>query len=57
MLLKVLAIAFVLLIAGKLMFKPQLRAFGKWFDGLVNAVLIALAVSSVLQLIVYCANR
>ncbi|HMR75660.1 MAG TPA: hypothetical protein PKD61_11115 [Polyangiaceae bacterium] len=57
MLLKVLAIAFVLLIAGKLLFKPQLRAFGKWFDGLVNAVLIALAVSSALQLIVYCANR
>ena len=57
MLLKLLAVLFVLLIAGKLIFRPQLRAFGKWFDGLINAMLIALGITVVIQIIVYCANR
>ncbi len=57
MLIKVLVVVFVLLIAGKLLFRPQLRAFGKWFDGLINAMLIALGLTAVIQLVVYCANR
>ena len=54
---KILAVAFVLLVAGKLFFRPQLRAFGKWFDGAINAMLIAIAVGCSIQLVVYLANR
>lgn len=49
MLNKLLAAGFILLVCGKLFFRPQLRAVQKWFDGLVNAMLIAIVVVYALQ--------
>lgn len=50
---KLLAIAFVVLILGKLFFRPQLGALKRWFDGVVNAMLIAIALVYALQLVLY----
>ncbi|MEZ4222333.1 MAG: hypothetical protein R3B13_15455 [Polyangiaceae bacterium] len=53
---KLLAFAFVLLFVGKMFFKPQLRAFGKWLDGAVNAMLVAIALVWGIQLVIYLAR-
>ena len=47
---KLLALAFVALVLGKLLFRPQLKAVGRWLDGAVNAMLIAIAIAYSLQL-------
>lgn len=57
MLNKVLAIAFVGLVLGKLFFRPQLRALGKWFDGVINAFLIAIVIAYSIQLFIYLSSR
>jgi hypothetical protein len=41
---KVLAVIFVGVFVGKLLFKPQLRALGKKLDRLVNYILVAIAI-------------
>jgi hypothetical protein len=56
MLTKLLALAFVLLLVGRLLFRPQLRALGKWLDGLVNAMLIAIVVVYAAQLVILLAR-
>lgn len=53
MLNKLLAIAFVVLIVGKLFFRPQLGALKQWFDGVINAMLIAIVVVYAVQLVLY----
>ena len=50
MLNKILGLVFVGLLVGKVIFKPQLRHVKKWFDGVVNAMLIAIAIVYSLQL-------
>lgn len=57
MLNKVLAIAFVGLVLGKLFFRPQLRALGKWFDGVINAFLIAIVIAYSIQLFIYLSSH
>ena len=57
MLIKLLALAFVFLLVGKLLFRPQLRALGKWLDGVVNAMLIAIVVVYALHLVIYLSAR
>jgi len=49
---RVLAFAFLALLLGKLLFRPQLAAIGRWLDGLVNAMLIAIALAYTVQIIV-----
>jgi hypothetical protein len=50
---KLLALAFVVLLLGKLFFKPQLRSLGRWLDGVVNAMLIAISVAYALQIVIW----
>jgi len=40
---RLLVIAFLLLLVGKVFYRPQLAAIKKWFDGVINAMLIAIA--------------
>jgi len=54
---KVLAFAFVGLVLGKLFFRRQLRAFGKWLDGIVNAFIVAIAIAYSIQLVIYLVTR
>jgi hypothetical protein len=46
---KILTICFFLLLLGKLFFRPQLSAVRKWFDGVINAMLIAIAIVYAIQ--------
>jgi hypothetical protein len=48
---KLLALAFLLLVLGKLLFRPQLKALGRWLEGVVNATLIAIGLVYALQLV------
>lgn len=57
MLSKLLAIALVGLIVGKLFFGVRLRALAKWLDGVVNACIIAIAVVYSIQLVLYLVSR
>jgi len=41
---KLLALIFVGVFVAKLLFRPQLRALGKWLDRLVNYILVAIAI-------------
>lgn len=50
MLNKLLAAAFIFLVVGKMFFRPQLGAVKKWFDGVINAMLIAIVIVYVIQL-------
>ena len=50
---KILSLVFVGLFVGRLLFRPQLKALGKWFDGLVNAMLIAIGIAVVIQFFVW----
>lgn len=52
MLSKLLAFAFIILIVMKLVFRPQFSALRRWFDGVVNAMLIAIALAYCVQLVV-----
>jgi hypothetical protein len=54
---KIAAVIFVGLILGKLFFRRQLRAFGKRLDGLVNAILISIAVLYSIQLVLWLTGR
>jgi hypothetical protein len=47
---RVLLLLFVLYILGKLFFRPQLGLAKKWLDGVVNALLIAILIVSLVQL-------
>lgn len=47
---RVLALAFLALLVGKLFFRPQLKAFGRWLDGLTNAMLIAILLAYAVQI-------
>jgi hypothetical protein len=53
---KILAVCFVLLLLGKLFFKPQLAAVKKWFDGVINAMLIAIVIVYLIQLLLLLAT-
>ena len=54
---KVLALAFVSLVLGKLFFRRQLKAFGRWLDGIVNAFIVAIAIAYSIQLVIYLVTR
>ena len=56
MLNKILAASFVLLILGKMFFRPQLSAVKKWFDGVVNAMLIAIGIAYSIQLLLWLSS-
>lgn len=43
---------FVALVVGKLLFRPQLKTLGRWLDGVVNALLIAIAIAYTLQIVI-----
>ena len=49
---RALAFAFLALLVGKLLFRPQLAAVGRWLDGLVNAMLIAIGLAYTVQIAV-----
>ncbi|HEX9619771.1 MAG TPA: hypothetical protein VF989_06535 [Polyangiaceae bacterium] len=53
MLSKLLVISFLGLLVTRLLFFRQLRAFGKWFEGFINALLIAIALAYALQLVLW----
>ncbi|MDX2053820.1 MAG: hypothetical protein SFV15_15575 [Polyangiaceae bacterium] len=53
MLAKLLAGAFGLIFVGKMFFKPQLKAVGRWLEAAVNAMLIAIALVWTVQLLLY----
>ncbi len=57
MLNKLLSVAFIGLVLGKLFFRPQLKALGKWLDGVVNAFLIAIVIAYLLQLLIFLTSR
>ncbi len=50
---KILAAAFIFLILGKMFFRPQLSAVKKWFDGVVNAMLVAIFIAYGIQLVLW----
>ena len=54
---KLLSVVFIGLVLGKLFFRPQLKALGKWFDGVINAFLIAIAIAYLIQLFIYLSSR
>lgn len=56
MLSKLLAASFTVIFLGRMFFRPQLRALGVWLDGLVNALLIAIALTWTVQLLIYLAT-
>jgi hypothetical protein len=35
------------------LFRPQLKALGKWLDGAVNAMLIAICVAWTIQIVIW----
>ncbi len=51
MLTKILAALFLLILLGKLFFRPQLKAFGQFVDRLVNATLVAIVIVYGIQLV------
>lgn len=53
MLNKILTVCFLLLLLGKLFFKPQLSQVRKWFDGVVNAMLIAIGIAYLIQIMMW----
>ena len=57
MLNKVLATIFIGLIVGKFFFRPQLRALGRWLDGVINAFLLAIVIVYSIQLVVFLLTR
>ncbi len=50
---KLLALGFVLLLVSKLFFRPRFGAMKKWFDGVINAMLIAIVIAYALQLVIW----
>lgn len=48
---RALALAFIALLLGKLLFRPQLAALGRWLDGVVNAMLIAIGLAYTVQIV------
>jgi hypothetical protein len=46
---KILAVGVAILLVGRLFFRPQFRALQTWFNGVTNAMLIAIAVVYLLQ--------
>ncbi len=52
-----LALLFGVLFVGKLFFKPQMKVLRVWFDALVNAMLIAIALTWTVQLVLYFFSR
>jgi hypothetical protein len=53
---KILTVGFLLLIVGKLFFRPQLSAVRKWFDGVINAMLIAIAIAYAIQVALWLSS-
>jgi len=53
---KILAASFIFLILGKIFFRPQLSAVKKWFDGVINAMLIAIGVVYSIQLLLWLSS-
>jgi hypothetical protein len=53
MLSKLLAASFVGLFVAKLLFRPRLRALGRWFDGAINAMLIAIGCAYAIHLVIW----
>lgn len=56
MLNKVLTICFILLFVGKMLFRPQFSAVRKWFDGVINAMLIAIAIAYAIQVVLWLSS-
>lgn len=54
---KLLGLLFGVLFVGKLFFKPQMKQLRVWFDALVNAMLIAIALTWTVQLLLYFFSR
>lgn len=56
MLNKILIALFLFLFLGKMFFRPQLLAVKKWFDGVINAMLIAIAIVYTVQLALWLSS-
>jgi hypothetical protein len=52
-----LAIVFVGLVVGKLLFRPQLKMLGRWLDGVVNAFLIAILIAYMIQAAIFLTSH
>lgn len=52
-----MAITLVGLLIGKLFFGVRLRAIARWFDRVVNACIIAIAIVYSIQLVIYLVTR
>jgi hypothetical protein len=50
---KLLAIVFLGLIVGKLLFRTQLRMLARWLDGVVNAFLVAILIAYLIQAVIF----
>ena len=57
MLQKLLALTFVVVVVGKLFFRPQFKQLGKRIDTFVNVMVVAIAISYVGQLIFFVLTR
>jgi hypothetical protein len=53
MLNKLLALAFVGLLATKMLFRPQWRKLARWFDALVNDFLFAIVLAYSIQVVMW----
>lgn len=53
---RLLLALFAFLLLGKLFFRPQLAQVKIWFDGLINALLIAIALVYSLQLVLWLSS-
>jgi len=54
---KLLALTFVVILVGKLFFRPQLKQLGSRIDSFVNVMVVAIAISYVGQLIFFVLTR
>lgn len=57
MLQKLLALTFVVLLVGRVMFRPQLKQLGARLDRFVNFMVVAIAISYTAQLIFFMLTR
>jgi hypothetical protein len=57
MLQKLLALTFLVLVIGRLLFRPQLRQLGQRLDKLVSVMVVAIAISYAGQLLFFVLTR
>jgi hypothetical protein len=54
---KLLALTFLVLVIGRLLFRPQLRQLGQRLDKLVSVMVVAIAISYAGQLLFFVLTR